>query len=100
MTAKAPVNPAYGSGVTINAAAATPSATQTIKDGTKQVILTNLGANPVHVHIGDPGVVAGADDYPVPAGAQVVVTRDARHNTIAYVSTAGTTLHVMSGEGF
>lgn len=100
MTAKAPVNPAYGSGVTINAAAAAPSATQYLPTGTKQVILTNLGANPAFVRIGKGPITASGADYPVPAGAQVVVTRDAQHDTLAYISTAGTTLHAIPAEGF
>lgn len=98
MTIKAPVSPAYGTGITVSPGAA--SASTTIRKGNKQLILTNLGANPCYVHAGTNGVTADASDYPVPAGAQVVITRAEGDDTLAHISPLGTTLHVMGGEGF
>lgn len=99
MTTKAPINPAYGSGQTVTPAAA--SATVTIPKGNKQQILTNLGAAVCYVRIGRTGLgAATVADYPVPAGAQVVVTRADEDNQLSYISATGTTLHIMNGEGF
>ena len=98
MTTRAPIQPAYGTGLTMTPAAA--SAAVAIPKGNKQQILTNLGANVCYVRIGAAGVVATAADYPVPAGAQVVVTRSDDDSQLAHISPLGTTLHVMNGEGF
>lgn len=96
---KQPIQPAYGSGVPLAPGAA--SATATVAKGNKQLILTNTGANICYVRVG-PATVAAATvaDYPVPAGAQVVVTKAQDDNTIAHISPLGTTLHAMGGEGF
>lgn len=98
MTIKAPIQPAYTTGQTLSPGAA--SAVATITRGNKQQILTNLGANVCYVRIGVGAIVATAADYPVPAGAQVVVTRSEADTALAHISPLGTTLHVMNGEGF
>ncbi len=99
MTTKAPIQPAYTTGQTLAPAAG--SATATIRAGNKQQILTNLGANVCYVRIGasDLGAATVAD-YPVPPGAQVVVTRSDEDTKLSHISPLGTTLHVMNGEGF
>lgn len=98
MTIKAPIQPAYGSGQTVNPAAGANTAQ--LAPGSKQLILTNLGANPAYVRVGQGVANASAADYPVPAGAQVVITKAEADNQLSHVSPLGTTLHVMNGEGF
>ena len=99
MTIKAPVQPAYGSGQTVTPAAG--AATITLTPGSKQLILTNLGTNPCYVRVGQTTVAnASTSDYPVPAGAQVVISKAMADDKLSHISAAGTTLHVMNGEGF
>lgn len=99
MTTRAPVQPAYGTGQTLAPAAA--SATVAIPRGNKQQVLTNLGANVCYVRIGAAGLgAATVADYPVPPGAQVVVTRSDEDTQLSHIAPLGTTLHVMAGEGF
>lgn len=98
MTVKAPVQPGYGSGQTVNPAAG--AATAQLTPGSKQLILTNLGANPAYVRCGQSVANASAADYPVPGGAQVVVSKAEADNQLSHMSPLGTTLHVMNGEGF
>lgn len=99
MTARQPVQPAYGSGQTLTPAAA--AATVTIAKGNKQLILTNLGANVCHVRVGNTSIAnATTADYPVPAGAQVVISKSDEDDKLSHISASGTTLHVMNGEGF
>lgn len=98
MTIRAPVQPVYGSGAVVTPAAA--SASVTINAQSKQMILTNLGANVCYVRIGNGTVVASTADYPVPSGAQLVVSKGDGDNVLAHISAAGTTLHYMPGEGF
>jgi hypothetical protein len=98
MTIKAPVQPGYGSGQVLTPAAGAATATLTI--GSKQLILTNLGTNPCYVRVGQSVANASTLDYPVPAGAQVVITKAMADNQLSHISAAGTTLHVMNGEGF
>lgn len=98
MTIKAPVQPAYGSGQTVTPAAA--AATANLTPGSKQLILTNLGANPAYVRCGQNVASATTADYPVPAGAQVVITKAQDDNQLSHISASGTTLHIMNGEGW
>lgn len=98
MSIRQPIQPSYGSGsITVIGAAGT--GTIALRD-TKQAILTNQGANPVYVRISEAGAAATTADYPVPAGAQVVITKGGNDKILAYNSPAGTTLHVMCGEGW
>lgn len=100
MTIKAPFNPSYTTGQTVTPAAA--AANISIPADGKQVCLTNLGTNVCYVRIGV-GVglwSATIADYPVPPGAQVIVTKGDGVNILSHISPAGTTLHVMAGEGF
>lgn len=95
---KQPIQPAYGSGVTLAPGVATASSA--ITKGNKQGVLTNTGANLAYIRIGKAGIQASSADYPVPAGAQVVVTKAMDDDTIAHISPLGTTLHYMNAEGF
>lgn len=99
MTNRAPVQPGYGTGVTTTPAAG--AATANLTAGSKQLILTNLGANVCYVRVGQTGLAAATTaDYPVPAGAQVVITKAEVDDKLSHISPVGTTLHAMNGEGF
>lgn len=89
-------NPHYGSGQVVTPAAA--SANITIAEG-RNVVLTNLGANICYIRVGESSQTATTADFPVPPGAQVSITKDARHLNLAHISAAGTTLHVIVGLG-
>jgi hypothetical protein len=99
MTIAAPIQPGYGTGQAISSTSS--AATVTIAAASKQVVLTNMGANLAYVRIGSTGLPnASAADYPVPAGAQLVVTRAETDDKLSHISPLGTTLHVMNAEGF
>lgn len=100
MTARQPIAPAYGTGQAVAPAAA--SAVATLTPGSNQLVLTNLGAAVCYVRVANAGdvPVATSNDYPIPAGAQVVITKGQRQDALAHISAAGTTLHIMNGEGF
>lgn len=98
MTAIAPFAPAYTSGQTVTPAAA--AASININKAANQVCLTNLGAAVCHVRVSDVAISATIADFPVPAGQQVVITKADGQGILSYISATGTTLHVMTGEGF
>lgn len=90
--------PAYGKGVTVTPGVS--SATTTIGAGSKSLTLTNTGANICYVRVGSSGITASTADYPVLSGAQVSISKAQDHDTLAHISAAGTTLHIIAGEGF
>lgn len=94
----APFNPAYTSGQVVTPAAG--AASINVNAVSKQVCLTNLGANVCYVRCSDVAISATTADYPVPPGMQVLITKQDGHNILSHISAAGTTLHVMTGEGF
>lgn len=94
----APFNPAYTSGQVVTPAAA--AASISVNAVSKQVCLTNLGAAVCYVRLSDVAISATTADYPVPPGIQVVITKQDGHSILSHLSAAGTTLHVMTGEGF
>lgn len=93
-----PFSPSYNRGVTVTPAAA--SASTTIGGATNTLCLTNLGANVCYVRLSDAATTASTADYPIPGGAQVVITKPRDYDIVAYISAAGTTLHILPGEGF
>ena len=97
MSALQPFSPAYTSGQVVTPAAA--AASITINKAAKQVCLTNLGANVCYVRISDVAISATTADYPVPPGMQLVITKADGQTVLSHISAAGTTLHVMTGEG-
>lgn len=98
MSVKQPVNPNYNTGQVVTPAAA--SAQITLPKGNKQVILTNLGANVCYVRIGTGTLTASTADFPVRAGDQVIVTKAMDDSTLAHISASGTTLQVITGDGW
>lgn len=98
MSALQPFSPSYTTGQVVTPAAA--AASITINKASKQVCLTNLGANVCYVRVSDVAVSATTADYPVPPnGSQVVITKADGQTILSHISAAGTTLHVMTGEG-
>lgn len=92
-------SPSYGSGIIV--APGTVTASSTIRTGNDSVCLTNTGSVLCFVRVGPAGTVATTADYPVPPLAQVTITKFQDHDTIAYITQAGTAaLHVMTGTGF
>jgi hypothetical protein len=100
MSATQALCPAYGTGQIVAPGAA--SAVATLIKGSNQVVLTNLGAGVCHVRIGNAAdaPVATTNDFPVPAGQQVTLTRGQNQDALAHICVAGTSLHIMNGEGF
>lgn len=104
MTAKQPFSPHYGSNQVLTAGAA--SASVGIDRDNKQVRVVNTGANIGYFRTYDStdtatgAGTASTADVPVPAGMATTITKGMRHDRLAYISAAGTTLEVMTGEGF
>jgi hypothetical protein len=96
-----PFSPQYGSNQVVTAGAS--SAAKSINKDSKQVRVVNTGANKGYFRIYDSSNGAQAAtiaDCPVVAGTAVTVTKGGNQDTIAYISASGTTLEVMTGEGF
>lgn len=91
--------PAFKSGKTIAATAATASTA--LGADTSSLTLTNLSTEAVYVAVGDSSVVAAATDYPVLGGTQVSISKDQRATHVAAICPTGaSTLNIISGEGF
>lgn len=100
MTTMQPICPAYGTGQIVAPGAA--SAVANLIKGSNQLVLTNLGAGVCHVRVGNAAdvPVATVNDYPVPAGQQVTITKAQGQDGLAHICAAGTSLHIMNAEGF
>lgn len=101
MTIRQPFFPQYGSNQVLAAAAA--SATASINAKCKQVRVVNSGAAKGYFRTFNSvngAVSATTGDCVVLPNVPVVVTKDEGHDSIAYISATGTTLEVMTGEGF
>lgn len=101
MTIKSPFQPRYGAGVAVAPAAA--SATSTLGLGNKTLRVRNTGATNIMFfrtgRAADGAVVATSADMPVSPGETVYVEKFQDHDTVAYISAAGTTAQIISGEG-
>lgn len=98
MSVLAPINPAYTQGQTVSAAAV--AASISINKTSKQVAVTNLGLNVAYVRTGTGTIAATTADMPILPGTQVTLTKGDNQETFSYISAAGTTLHVIPGEGW
>lgn len=93
--------PKYGSGITV-----TPnvtSASSVVGLGNKSLNLTNLSATVVvYVRVGtSPATVtATTADFPVLPGQRVVISKAHESDTVAYISSAAGSLHIIPGEGY
>lgn len=99
MSIRAPFEPRRGTNQVITPAAA--SATATIDPVAKSIRFVNSGAGICHVRVGTAVSAATATtaDMPILAGTSVIVQKGDGENTVAYISAAGTTLHIQTGEG-
>lgn len=101
MTIQSNFQPKYGS--TQTAAPAVGSAVLTIGAGNRTLRVKNTGAtNPMFFRTGlasNGTVTATAADMPVYPGEVVYVGKDPLHDTIAFISAAGTTMTVTAGDG-
>lgn len=94
--------PKYGSGIAVSPGAS--SAASVIDGDNWQVRIVNTGSNIAFVRTysskTSPEPVATAADYAIPPGMASIVSKAWGHDKIAYLSPAGTTLQIMTGEGF
>lgn len=92
--------PAYGSNKVVTAGAA--SATTTVGKGNRTLLVKNTGTGIAYFRTGlaaDGTVTASTADVPVAAGERMNIGKQLEHDTVAYISAAGTTLQIMAGEG-
>lgn len=92
--------PGYTQGITITAGAA--SANGAVDSNTKRrsVCVTNLGAAVAYVRCGGSTVVATTADFPVLAGTQVTIGKEADFTHIAVIAPSGTPdVHAIPGSG-
>lgn len=101
MAAKQPFSPHYGTNQLLSPAAGALVANLDPND--KSVRLVNTGTNPCYIRIySSTGTaeVATTADYYVPGGALSTITKAMGQDRMSYISALGTTLQVMTGEGF
>lgn len=93
-----PFNPAYGSGQVVTSGAAALAVTN-LNKGDQNVVVTNLGSNVCYVRVMDAGDASTAD-YPVLPGTQLSLTKGAEQTRLSHISATGTSLHIMTGNGW
>lgn len=99
MSIRAPFEPRRGTNQVVTPAAA--SAVVTIDPVAKSVRFVNSGAGICHVRVGTAASAATATvaDMPILPATSVIVQKGDGEDTVAYISAAGTTLHIQTGEG-
>lgn len=100
MTVRAPFQPRRGTNQVVTPAAA--SASTSLDPVAKSVRLVNSGAGLCHIRIGETKAVAQpatTADMPIRAGESIIVQKGQGEDLISYISAAGTTLHIQTGEG-
>jgi hypothetical protein len=100
MTVKQPFNPRYGATQPVTAGAASANVTIDAQCTSKQLRICNTGTGLAYIRVGAGAQVATAADYPVPPNNITIITKDQQHDSLAYISAAGTTLLITPGEGF
>lgn len=101
MSAKQPFSPHYSTNQVLSPAAGALVANLDPND--KSVRLVNNGANIAYVRIySSTGTaeVATTADFPIPGGSSATITKAMGQDRISYISATGTTLQVMTGEGW
>lgn len=86
-----------GSNLVVTPAATSASVTVNKED--KAVRLVNSGAGICYVRIGAGAQTATTADLPVRSGSEIIVRKATDQETVAYISAAGTTLNIATGEG-
>lgn len=98
MTIRAPFLPSRGANQVVSPGAA--SASVSVDPIAKTVRLVNSGTtNICHVRIGKGAQTATTADVPVLPSSAIFVSKADGEDTVAYISAAGTTLHIQTGEG-
>jgi hypothetical protein len=97
MTIRAPYMPQRGANQVVSPGAA--SASVNVDPHAKTIRLVNVGANICHVRVGAGAQTATTADMPVRANSEVDMQKGDGDDTVAYISAAGTTLHIQPGEG-
>lgn len=99
---KQPFFPNYGTNQVVTPAAA--SAAIDINKTSRQVRIVNTGANIAYVQtynsLDNATHVATTADFPIAAGMAATISKDTSHDKLCHISAAGTTLQIMTGEGF
>jgi hypothetical protein len=100
MSALQPFSPHYGTNQVLTAAAA--AATANIDPVDKEVRIINNGANIAYIRISrnDNVVAATTADLPILNGMSTTITKADGQDRLSYISALGTTLQVMTGEGW
>lgn len=97
MSALLPFNPSYGTGQVVVSGVAADAGV--LQKGDKQVCITNQGANLAYVRVAAAGN-ATTLSYCVMPGAQVVLTKADDDVRLNHYSPGGTTLHIITGNGW
>lgn len=92
-----PFFPHRGANQVVTPAAA--SASVTVEKHAHAIRFVNSGANICSVRIGTGSQTATTADTPIRAGSEVILRKADGEDTVAYISAAGTTLHIQTGEG-
>lgn len=90
--------PRNGAGQTITTGTA---AAGTIGEGDKVLCITNLSSTVIAyvAPTNDAAYVATAADYPIPASAQVTISKPQDYKYLAHYSASAGSIHVIPGEG-
>lgn len=88
--------PSRGANQVVTPAAA--SASISIGSDENAVRLVNSGANICYVRVGPDAQTASTSDTPVRAGESVIIGKAVGDDILAYISAAGTTLNVQTGQ--
>ena len=100
MAVRQAFQPVYTKGQTVTPAVA--AAAITIGKGNKSLTLSNLGVNICYVRVSNSAngaADASVADYPIMAGSKETISKAQDDDTLSHISAAGTTLHVIPGEG-
>ena len=65
----------------------------------RSVRIVNYGANICFLRIGKGAQTASTADTPLPAGATIILAKAEDEDTIAYISSAGTSIYIQLGSG-
>lgn len=94
---RAPFNPQAGANLVVSPGPA--SASSPINPKSKSVRLVNSGANICYVRVGVTTATASTADTPVLPNSSLIISKADGQDTIAYISAAGTSLNIQTGEG-
>ena len=86
-----------GSNQVVTPAAVSASVSVNAQD--TAVRLVNSGAGICYVRIGKGAQTATTADIPVRSASEVIIRKSDGADTVAYISAAGTTLNIATGEG-